>query len=148
RELRGRPQWAVQDVLLRDGRPHWDDCRRGRLAGGAHQGEAGEVAVSKLIVSVPVWRADYMRTFERCAAPALRYATALHNKGVGGRVLFDVDTANAAAARRALSGLGVPDAAHVGVRPIVPAPTYAALQECHADAVRQAAVGERVILLN
>jgi hypothetical protein len=91
------------------------------------------------IISIPVWGSGYISTFVRVAAPALVLAArrlrepvkfVLHTSAEGG--------AAAAALEEFL----------VEVRAIPDKPTYVALQEGHADAVRKAAPGDRVVLLN
>lgn len=89
-------------------------------------------------ISIPVWGAPYVRMFNDVAAPALRAAAA--------RLSFDV---------KFLLHTNSPDEVASGLRgfavecrPISNKPTYVALQEGHADAVRSAEPGDVVVLLN
>jgi hypothetical protein len=96
--------------------------------------------MSRWLISVPVWGTDYVRTFVEIAAPALRIAA---RRLVGARFIIHTDAPDAV--RDALGGLqGFP----VNVRPVPAKPTYVALQEGHAEAIREAAPGDRVVLLN
>lgn len=94
--------------------------------------------MSRWLISVPVWGAGYLRTFADIAAPALLAAVSRIDEPVK----FIVHTDTPDAVRAALV------AGDVEVRPVGQKPTYVALQESHADVVRSAASGDRVVLLN
>jgi len=92
-----------------------------------------------LTISVPVWGSPaYMQIFTHAAAPALKRS--LENLRMPARFLIHTDQPDAA--RAALAGC------EVEVRQVPNKSTYVALQESHADAVRRARVGDRVVLLN
>ena len=94
--------------------------------------------MSSWLISIPVWGASYVQTFALIAAPALMAAV----RRLREPVKFLIHTDDPAAIRLALPGQDVE------LRPVSNKPTYVALQEGHADAVRSAAVGDRVVLLN
>lgn len=94
--------------------------------------------MSKWVISVPVWGEQYVRTFCELAAPALVAAV----RRLGEPVRFVAYTDAPDAVQRAL-----PDQA-VEFRPFPRKPTYEALQLGHIEAVRAAAPGDRVVLLN
>lgn len=90
------------------------------------------------IVSIPVWGDKYREVFIRHAVPALRAAL----EGFHEPVKFIIHTDKPEAVHVALHGLAVET--HL----IPPGATYVALQAGHADAIRRAAVGDHVVLLN
>lgn len=91
------------------------------------------------IVSVPVWGAAYLSTFVRVTAPALVVAARRLRQPV--RFVLHTDGGGTVAAA-ALQEFPVE------CRPVSSRPTYVTLQESHADALAQAEVGDRVVLLN
>lgn len=94
--------------------------------------------MSEWLISVPVWGPSYVRTFCDFAAPALVAAA----RRLGEPVKFLIQTNHPAPIGRALEGFPVE------MREVSNKPTYIALQNGHADAVREAAPGTRVVLLN
>jgi hypothetical protein len=90
------------------------------------------------LISVPVWGDSYVRTFCDFAAPALVAAA----RRLGAPVKFLIHTNQPTPIERALAGYPVE------IKPMSNKPTYIALQNGHADAVRQAEPGARVVLLN
>lgn len=97
-----------------------------------------------MIISVPVWGRPYLKLFAHHAAPALLHARdeLWTRRGVPARFLVHTTRADEATARAALPG------APVEAKYISNHPTYEALQSAHSEAVRAAAVGEHVVLLN
>lgn len=98
------------------------------------------------VISVPVWGEQYTRVFAEAAFPALR--AAIRRLGLPVRLVVHTR-------QRDIAGLSVlgrlaseQPPALVEFRDIPDKPTYAALQAGHADAVRSAAPGDRVVLLN
>ena len=94
--------------------------------------------MSDLLISVPIWGAPYVRMFAEVAAPALLAAV----QRLGAPVKFLIHTDAPAAVQAALPGQ------QIEVRPVAAKSTYEALQNGHAEAVRCAAPGDRVVLLN
>lgn len=90
------------------------------------------------IISVPVWGNRCLDIFCRGAAPALM--AALERLREPWRFVVHTDRPDLIAA--ALPGCAIE------FRSLPRKPTYIALQESHADALRAAAPGDRVVLLN
>lgn len=94
---------------------------------------------NRWLVSLPVWGTSYFRTFERVCAPALLAACEDLKEPVRCLVYTDQDPKRVQAALKHLP---------VDVRPVPSKPTYVTLQESHADTLRCAAPGDRVVFLN
>lgn len=101
-------------------------------------GEAPERGAVRWLISVPVWGARYVSVFEVMAAPAL-FAAVDH---LGASVKFIIHTDAPERISAIFQGRCV------DIRTVGQEPTYVALQEAHADAVRFAEPGDRVVLLN
>lgn len=97
--------------------------------------------MSRWLISVPVWGESYVNMFENVGVPALLAAVDMLSLS-GQPVRFVIHTDAADRIRALLSGRDVE------IRPIGSAPTYVALQNAHADALRSASVGDRVVFLN
>jgi len=94
--------------------------------------------MSEWLISVPVWDPRYVRVFLDSALPALLAAADRLREPVR----FVVHTDAPEQIRGAFGSR------QLETREIGPHPTYVALQRAHADAVRSALAGERVVLLN
>lgn len=97
----------------------------------------------KIIASVPVWGPRYVRMFRHVMLPAFITSLRYHHLPV--HLVLHTDATSVA---HLMTDADQQAFASVELRPVPRKPTYVALQEGHADAVRQAAVGDIVILLN